>query len=50
MPGKLNPAYTYETSQTFSNKTGIMVATRCVDGDIPSLCMYSQFDPANDGA
>lgn len=50
MPGKLNPAYTYETSPTFSNKTGIMVATRCVDGDIPSLCMYSQFDPANDGA
>lgn len=50
MPGKLNPAYTYETSPTFSNKTGIMVATRCIQGNNPTVCMYSQFDPANDGA
>ena len=50
MPGDLNPAYAYETSPTFSNKTGIMVATRCVQGNVPTLCMYSQFDPANDSA
>ena len=50
MPGAMNPAYKYETSPTFSNRTGIMLASRCVQGEVPTLCMYSQFDPANDGA
>ena len=27
-----------------------MLASRCVQGEVPTLCMYSQFDPANDGA
>lgn len=51
MPGdSISPAFTYQTTPTFSNKTGIMVATRCIQGEVPTLCMYSQFDPANDGA
>jgi hypothetical protein len=49
MAGSPNGAYTYETTPTFSNRTGILVASRCVDSDIPTLCMYSQFDPAADG-
>ena len=42
--------YSYGSSPTFDNGTGIMVAVRCMQSDIPTLCMYSAFDPAGSGA
>jgi hypothetical protein len=38
--------YSYGSTPTFSNSTGIMVAVRCMQSDLPTLCMYSAFDPA----
>lgn len=42
--------FTYGSSPTFDNSTGIMVAVRCMQSDIPTLCMYSAFDPSSNGA
>lgn len=41
--------YSYESSPTFANETGLMVAVRCMQADIPTLCMYSAFDPYGSG-
>lgn len=38
--------YSYGVSPTFSNNTGLMVSSRCMHSDIPTLCMYSAFYPA----
>lgn len=42
--------YSYGSSPIFDNSTGLMVAVRCMQSDIPTLCMYSGFDPENSGA
>jgi len=41
--------YSYESSPTFANETGLMVAVRCMQADIPTLCMYSAYDPYGSG-
>ena len=43
--GDPSPKYSYLVSPTFANETGQMVAVRCMQSDIPTMCMYSAFEP-----
>jgi len=47
VPGDPLDTYSYEISPTFDDETGQMVAVRCMQSDLPTLCMYSAFEPPN---
>jgi outer membrane protein assembly factor BamB len=45
IPGVPPTEYSYNVAPTFGNETGLLVASRCLGPEAPSLCMYSAFQP-----